>query len=167
MSEAADRAFVGTDHWRAWAEEQLTTAGYPAPEEAKTGSLEERIADRTRAILDAVTTEHDLTPGQRDHALSLALLLLDVITVPPDFYTPAMASQIAEANAVWVEFLAGGFQVGASARVKRDAFDGERGAAWNGKEGIAKAMRRGSVLVQFPDGAEESFFAQELEGRLS
>ena len=128
------------------------------------GSTEAMIADKVREILDVVT-HTALTDPQRDHALTVANLLLTTVTLPISLGTPEAIKAANEANVQWIQFLAGGYQVGAVCRVAPNAFEGEEGAKWNGKEGVAKAMRRGSVLVQFPDGAEESFFAADLEGR--
>lgn len=71
-------------------------------------------------------------------------------------------------NEVWVQAQAGQLKVGEVIRVRADAFNGEKGVAFNGKVGKIGAIRSGDVIFASSDLSLNGvhFRPSELEKRI-
>ena len=138
-------AVVGSDAWRAWADAQLSDAGYGPDAEGR----EARLRIGARSVIDTIC---GMKYDERDTwiLMDVVATILQTKSLPERLWTEAVQEE--RASHTWVPFLAGGFTAGAKVRIREDLLSEQGLLIHGGRVGTVKAIRHGRVVLEYTDG---------------
>lgn len=122
-----------------WAEHQLELAGYRPADGGNNQIIHTSVMSLCRAFGEMNFTA--APPGQEATVIAIFNELANKRALP-----------VAGDRRRWASSRQAPPGPGAPVRVKSDAFEGDQGRAYNGREAVVKGARRGDFIITFTDG---------------
>ena len=124
-----------------WAERQLDLAGYRPSDGGNNQIVHTSVMNLCRVFGEMNFTA--APPGQERLIVAIVTELINHRALP-----------VANSTRRWVPSRQSPPGTGSMVRVKHDAFEGNQGRMYNGREAVVEGVRRGDFIIAFLDGEQ-------------